>query len=166
MNMNPVIHLRAATNEDCSQIYKWRNRDEIIALSTTLKPVSWPEHVKWFNRSLKSKQCYIYIIIHHYVSIGKVRFDSVCDSISEISIYIISEYTGKGLGVTSIVQATAKIFKLIPELQTVVAFIRNENINSIRAFSKAGYVLDNSSLRRENHTVFSIERLSINANFL
>lgn len=156
--LDSPLYLRDATKDDCDLVYQWRNRHDIIALSSTLQSVSWPEHLEWFTRSLKSDKRFIYIIMFNSAPVGKVRFDLISEQTAEISIYIIKEYTGQGLGVRGILDATAKIFRLMPELQSIIAFIRNENTRSIRAFMKASYFPGKTTLYRANHTALSIER--------
>ena len=145
------IHLRPATPEDRDLVFGWRNIPEIIALGSSQKPVSALEHSDWFGSILRSRNCRLFIILLDDVPIGQVRFEIKENDHAEISIFLITGSTGRGLGAVSINKSCRLAFASFPEASCIVAFVRKNNVGSLRAFGKAGFKIDNIGSQRLNH---------------
>jgi RimJ/RimL family protein N-acetyltransferase/SAM-dependent methyltransferase len=132
--------LRPAIIDDVQQIFAWRNDPWIVSLSSSQKQVNWEEHVAWLQNVLTNNQ-HILLIIEPQLGVGAgiVRLDRIDEYQACITIYLLREFTGKGIGVRAIVEACLHGFILWP-IQTIHAHIRNENYPSISAFTKAGFV--------------------------
>lgn len=132
--------IRRATMDDLQRVYDWRNRPEIVADSTHGHYVSWQEHSRWFAHAIQGIDVLLYVI---EPDAGCLRFDleSYDEDAEEavISVYLLPEYRGKGLGVCSIYEGTREAFRYWP-INKVVANIRKGNRVSRHAFRKAGYV--------------------------
>ena len=148
---NSKIYLRLATPEDRDLVFEWRNKPEIIALGSSQKPVSALEHSDWFGLILTSTKCRLFIILLGSNPIGQVRFEINENDHAEISVFLITGYTGKGLGVLSINQSCKLAFTSFHEVSYIVAFVRKNNVGSLRAFGKAGFQVDNTGSQRTEH---------------
>ena len=136
------IHLRPAAPEDRDLVFEWRNKPEIIALGSSQKSVSALEHSDWFGLILRSTNCRLFIIVLDNNPIGQVRFEINENDHAEISIFLITGFTGRGLGVVSIIQSCRLAFASFQEASYIVAFVRKNNVGSLRAFEKAGFQAD------------------------
>jgi RimJ/RimL family protein N-acetyltransferase len=130
--------LRPLIYQDKELLFKWRNIPEIIRLSSSRKKVEEEEHSNWFNRTLTSDNTKIFIIEELKTPIGQVRFDRDGTGCL-ISIYLTPEHIGKGRGSDLVLMGIKKISETWKGLQWVDAYIRLENIRSIKAFEKAGF---------------------------
>jgi len=152
------IRLRPAAPEDCDLVFGWRNLPEIIALGSSQKPVGALEHSDWFGLILRSKNCRLFIILLNDVPIGQVRFEIKENNYAEISIFLITGFTGKGLGVISIIKSCGLAFASFPEASCIVAFVRRNNVFSLGAFRKAGFKIDNIGAQRLDHLRLNLAR--------
>ncbi len=105
--------------------------------STSQTPVTWEEHRAWFNHALNDPDHLIFIVVQGEEPIGQVRFDRR-DETAVISVYLVEDRTGKGLGVEAIRRGTQAAFKEW-NISKVVACIRQDNLHATRAFAKSGY---------------------------
>ncbi len=131
------IQLRPATFEDLARLLHWRNQPFYLKNSTSQSAVTLEEHHAWFTRALSNPDQLIFIVVQGDEPIGQVRFDRNKD-IAVISVYLIEERTGKGLGIDAVRRGTAAAFRQW-NLSRVIACIRRDNLHAARAFAKAGY---------------------------
>jgi RimJ/RimL family protein N-acetyltransferase len=78
------------------------------------------------------------IILHEGRDIGVLRFDRDTPATAVISIYLIPEMIGRGLGVAAIQHGCDRAFKAW-NISEVHAYTRSDNGPAIRAFEKAGF---------------------------
>lgn len=133
------LALRPAMLNDSSLLFTWRNLPEIVALSTTQRPVTWEEHTSWFAQTLRSDMRLLRFILWNGQPIGQVRFDRSGISACQVSIYLLPMFTGRGLGVIALRQACAEAFREW-KVTEIVAYIRSGNAHSLSAFARAGFV--------------------------
>jgi LmbE family N-acetylglucosaminyl deacetylase/RimJ/RimL family protein N-acetyltransferase len=139
--MTATISLRPARPDDMERIFQWRNNPFLLMRSTTQTTVTWEEHQAWFTRALNNPDQLIFIVVQGDEPIGQVRFDRNSDRNKElavISVYLVENRTGKGLGIDAIRRGTKAAFEQW-NLDKVVACIRQDNLHATRAFRKAGY---------------------------
>ena len=137
--MTKKVHLTAATLADKELVFLWRNDPWIVSLSTSKRQVSWSEHSDWFDKFLANEACSLYIIeTEGAEKCGAVRF-SKRDDEAEVSIYLLQQHTGQGLGVCALREACRQSM-LEMSINTIHAYILKTNISSSAAFSKAGFV--------------------------
>lgn len=146
-----ILGLRPASIHDCSLIFKWRNLPEIVALSSSQKSIGWQEHSTWFQSALASEKKSINVITLDDIPIGILRYELINAISAEISIYIISGYTGRGFGVFIINESCKNFFVSHQGLREVVAFIQADNCRSLKAFAKAGFQEDRQGSIKPKH---------------
>jgi RimJ/RimL family protein N-acetyltransferase len=119
-------------------IFRWRNDPFIVARSTSQKLVTWDEHCTWYEATLQRDDRLIYIAMKEGVPVGLARFDRV-DAIScVISVYLLEEFTGRGLGVETIRESCAAIFRQW-DIEQIIACVRCDNREGRSGFLKAGF---------------------------
>jgi LmbE family N-acetylglucosaminyl deacetylase/RimJ/RimL family protein N-acetyltransferase len=159
--MTDAITLRPARPEDMERIFHWRNNPFLMRRSTTQVPVTWEEHQAWFTRALNNADQLVFIVAHGHEPIGQVRFDRN-KKYAVISVYLVEERTGRGMGVEAIRRGTKAAFQEW-NLTKVIACVRHDNLYATRAFAKAGYAesKDDSGLCPPAHFTYSISRENI-----
>jgi len=133
------LTLRRIRSEDKKTLFQWRNLDEIVALSSTRRHITWEEHCLWFNKALEGSRCMVFLVEANSKPVGLVRFDAKETHGSTISIYLIPGETGKGRGAALIRGACIRAVSIWRRLQWVEARVRSDNYRSIKAFERAGF---------------------------
>ncbi len=133
-----IIYLMEAYEEDCELFYKWANDPDVRAASFSTDSIAWDEHVKWFREKLQDPNCAFHIVMDSKCRLlGQVRFE-LNDENAVINISIRSEFRGQRIGSLLILRAVDELFKR-KHISRVDAFIKLQNIRSIREFEKAGF---------------------------
>jgi len=145
-----ALSFRALEDNDRELLFEWRNIPEIISLSANQRPVSWAEHLAWFDKVISNARYYVAIISEGMRPIGQIRFEKTDENIAEIGIYLIPSSVGQGRGSYLISHATLLAKHKWPSLQYLQAIIRKDNIRSIKAFEAAAFEYDASDGRNQD----------------
>ncbi len=137
-----AFRLRDIEANDRELLFEWRNIPEIISLSSNQRSVSWAEHVVWFDKIVSNDRYYVKIITEEERPIGQVRFEMTDKTTAQIGIYLIPSSVGQGRGSRLIGEASALAKQKWPFIQHLHAYIRQNNLRSIRAFEAAGFKFD------------------------
>ena len=140
--------IRRATLGDMHIVFGWRNSPEIIADSTLQRVVPWEEHEAWFRETVLETKRLLWII-EPFAGTVRVDLDTRPEGI--ISIYVLPAFQGRGLGLTSLRDASAEAFKHWPDLHEILAFIYTDNERSIRTFGAVGYEQVSDALCPSGH---------------
>lgn len=139
----PKLSLRLARLGDMSLVYAWRNHPDIIELSLSRRVIPWSEHQRWFRETIVSRDTPFFLIEEAGVPIGILRFERPDERTAVISIFLMPDFTGQGKGVSAIrlgCEWAASHWGPID----VVAQVRSDNLRSISAFRKAGFLVRQS----------------------
>jgi RimJ/RimL family protein N-acetyltransferase len=131
------IALRLATQADCRQLLDWRNDPITVAMSLVAEPVSWENHVRWFESVLANPNRHLLVAEDTQIKYGTVRFDEVDDT-AEISITVSPDLRGQGVG-SKLLDAADVWAKNELGLDRIIAQIKANNPASIALFKKCGY---------------------------
>jgi UDP-2,4-diacetamido-2,4,6-trideoxy-beta-L-altropyranose hydrolase len=136
------MFVRVAVQEDCHDIFKWRNDKHSVKMFRNPEPVAIEEHERWFNKILlKHTNKYLFICLNQKnEKIGVVRFD-IKNNDAEISINIAPEMRGKGLGTDCLTETIIYSKKYLPNVALLIAKIKNINKASQKVFLSAGFNL-------------------------
>jgi RimJ/RimL family protein N-acetyltransferase len=135
------IRLVPAVPGDVHKLFELRNHPANIPLSESGKPIGWTDHEAWFARCLReSDRNSICLIQDRKETIGVVRFHREDAHTARVSIYLLPEATGRGIG-TRALQLACHDIAFRWNLQTIVASILADNKRSLVAFAKAGFSL-------------------------
>ncbi len=141
------ISLRPATQDDRRMIFDWANASATRAASFCSDPILWETHVAWYDGRLNDANCLYFIAIdHRQTAVGQVRFEIKGEE-AAISVGLDDSLRGRGYGVQCLELATDALFRST-KVARINAFIKPENIASLAAFTRAGYVFDSEALVR------------------
>ncbi|MDX1903375.1 MAG: GNAT family N-acetyltransferase [Thermonemataceae bacterium] len=144
-----MITLRRLREEDAKMIFEWRNSDFIKNLGSQQREVSWEEHKKWVEEAVQhTDNLIVFVIEVENKAIGQLTFKKAYENTYVISIYLLKEYIGQGLG-TKAINSGIEILSEKYENISVAAFVIKTNLHSQRAFEKANFIriLEAKSLR-------------------
>jgi len=154
----PKISLREVEEKDCRLIYQWANDSTTRQLSfTSSNSIAWPEHTQWFAQKLRDRNCLFYLILLGDIPIGQLRFEKNKDTQHEaiVSIGLGAEFRGKGYGESALRLGLEKVF-FGTAITIVHAYIKPENIGSLKAFERAGFVRLGQVVHNEHQAIHDI----------
>ena len=133
------ISLRPVLPDDREMIFEWRNTPFLVKLGSSGKTVTREEHYRWFeNILLNNKTTVLFIINVGCIPVGQVRFDLIEENIYRVSIYLIEEYTGRGIGPVAL-QKGVELIRRDDADKKFIAFIKRDNEASRAIFLKTGF---------------------------
>lgn len=144
-----VLKLRLVRSEDCRMIWEWANDPTIRSVSFSPEPISWESHSEWFSAKLQDPNCMFFVVLDpDEIPIGQIRYELKEDE-AVVSISLAPNQRGKGYGSQIIQLASQNVFEnTLVEL--IHAYIKPDNIASIRAFTRAGFSYSRSVEIRGN----------------
>lgn len=132
--------IELATEGDMLDVFKLANDPVIRKNSFSQEPIPFEEHEKWFKNKINSKDCVFYVIRNKkWELIGSSRFDK--DSRADlfvISVQLFNRYRGKGIG-RQLIKRTSSMVLKEKECTEVLAYVKQDNLISMRSFLRAGY---------------------------
>ncbi len=146
-----MLQYRKATRSDVDILFKWANDPKARNNSFKKEPIKYDDHVNWLYTKLNDNNSIILIFESDNVPIGVVRFQKEGESWT-ISINIDEKYRGKGNALEMLKKSACYFFSNCQE-DTINAFIKRENIASIKVFEKSGYKLHTSTFINNNESL-------------
>lgn len=132
------FRLRIASEADCGLVYKWANDPDSRKSSFSTDPISWKEHLLWFENKIQDPNSVLYIAQDvENEPLGIIRFD-IDGQYATMSINLDKRFRGRGMARVIINEAVEDLFANRPVFG-VNAFIRSHNTKSITAFEKSGF---------------------------
>lgn len=141
-----MLRVRFANIDDIKQVFELSNDEMVRKNSINKEKILWQNHVLWYEDRIKRTNEPFYVVEDENQNfIAQVRFDVKDENI--ISISLASEYRGKGL--------SAQIIKICSEKfnkRPVIAYVKEKNVPSLKAFLRAGYEKSgNKTINNENY---------------
>lgn len=134
-----MLTLRQVREDDCRLLWEWANDPQVRAAAFSSDPIPWEDHVEWFADKLNDPNCLIFVALNDQgTPIGQIRFDITDEQEAEIDVSIAGDRRGSGYGTLLLNQGVEEIFRTTP-IRIVHAFIKPDNVGSIRAFEKAKF---------------------------
>lgn len=134
------LTFRFAEGSDVELYFKWTNDPVVRENSFHQEPVSYREHVLWFEKKLKSQTCLMYLFLKENIPAGQVRIEQSGGE-NVIGISIDQNFRGQGLGAEMIRTACADYVKRHPG-EFITAYIKENNKSSYSIFKKAGFGIE------------------------
>ncbi|MDX9924604.1 MAG: bifunctional UDP-2,4-diacetamido-2,4,6-trideoxy-beta-L-altropyranose hydrolase/GNAT family N-acetyltransferase [Ignavibacteriaceae bacterium] len=145
-----VLYFRKATKEDSKNIYELSNEEIVRANSVNPEPIKWEYHQEWFNKRLKDKNYLFLLACDKDDNIaGQIKYD-IEKNKAVVGISISPDHRGKGYASKMLIKSTAILKELHSNTENIIAYIKEENISSIKSFEKAGYQLSGKEFINEN----------------
>ena len=128
---------RKAKKEDMKRVFDWSNDELVRQNSYNSEPIKLEEHEKWFYSKIKIKNNLFLIALYDGIEAGIVRYE-IKEGFTVVGISILKDFREKKLA-ASFLEMSAKEYFKIHEFP-VLAYIKEENIASVKSFENAGYV--------------------------
>lgn len=143
-----MLKVRLADINDMKRVFDLSNDEAVRKNAINKEKILWQNHVLWYEARIRKENEPFYIVEDENKNfVAQVRFDIKDENI--ISVSLTPEFRGKGL--------SAQIIKICSEKfnqKPIIAYIKEENILSLKAFLKAGYkkagnkIIDNENYIR------------------
>ena len=134
------FELRIANESDVKSIFELSNEDDVRENSINSEQIQWNNHVKWFNNKLNDED-YLILIAEDENNqfVGQVRYE-LKNNQADISISIAPDFRGLDLAAPMISDSAKFLFNNNENIEFILAYIKEINIPSIKAFEQAGYI--------------------------
>lgn len=132
-----TLTLRAATTDDATRLYRWRNDPVTRQMFRSTGLVEWHDHVRWLDKTLHDSDRMLLVAESSGEPCAVIRFDRLSTTGSaEVSVNVSPDFRGRGVGTETIRAGTAHALTVYTVVQ---ARVKAENEASIHAFTAAGY---------------------------
>ena len=139
-----IVSLREVRADDMTKVFEWLNDYNLRTYSTTYKPVSWLEHVKWVEKRLTEGTETFFVIAHDDKAIGVINLlkSNPIHRSAEFSIRIGNENDrGKGFGTEALKQLISYCWNDL-NLHRLSLSVISTNHHAIKSYIKAGFVFE------------------------
>jgi len=137
------MYIKEANKSHCDLLFNWTNDNEVRENSFNKGKIGYEDHVKWFNNILIEKDSYIFIAYIESIPIGQIRFD-MQGKMGIISYSVSKDFRGKGYGKNIIELLESKLKEENKNINTLIAYVKHENIPSQKIFEKLNYIKKDS----------------------
>ena len=142
------VVLRVVTDDDCYDLWVWRNHDQVRRWCFKSAPIAYEDHQSWFTKKVSDNTVDMYVAcLKTGEKVGQIRFEQETTEKASVHVNLNPEFFGRGLGNKMIRMGTAFFFEKHIWSCTVEAEIIQKNIVSIKSFQKAGYIFSRSEQR-------------------
>ncbi|MBI4396947.1 MAG: GNAT family N-acetyltransferase [Elusimicrobia bacterium] len=134
------MRLRPARWEDGENLRRWRNDPVTRRNSLNTGKIGLREHGAWLEKTLADKTSRLYIMEDsRRRPLGQVRVTSAAGRVGNVHLVVDPEVRGRGVGREAL-KIAASLVRRDLKVRTLVAHIKPENVPSVVAFLKAGFV--------------------------
>ena len=134
--INYSINFRKAKKEDVRLLFDWSNDTLTRQNSYQSEEIVFSDHEKWFLKKIKDNNSLLLIGTTNNIPVGLVRFD-IKEENTTIGITLDKNFRGKKLAPKLLTEASKIYFKDFTN--PILAYIKKENIASVKSFEKAGF---------------------------
>ena len=131
------FYIRKVKKQDMKKIFDISNDEEVRRNSFNSEKIVFDNHQKWFLNKLKDRNILFLVAQKDDEVFAQVRFEKDNEGYI-ISISLSSKVRGCGLGV-KILEKSLEYFKEKIGNEEIYAYIKKENISSIKIFEKIGF---------------------------
>lgn len=146
--LNQDLTLRPARRSDCDQVFHWRNAQGTRKYSLDPTPISYTDHLAWFEKTLNNPKRILLVGELRGEAIGILRYDLENGS-AKVSIYLVPGKYGHGYGPQLLCSGGEWLRTHYPQMRTMRAEVRAENQPSLAAFARAGFAPYLTVFRKE-----------------
>lgn len=139
--LSKPIALRPAVAGDCDSIWEWRNHALTRRFAKDPSEIPLEAHREWFAAVLGDTNRHLLVAEDGSGKVGVVRYDVAGDTAS-ISVFVDPQRHGQGLGSRLIDAGDVWIHANHASVRKVIAEVNSDNLASVGAFSRAGYVTE------------------------
>ena len=138
--INELIIIREIEERDKQKTFEWANDPVTRQNSFNSDPILFEQHSIWYDSKLNDNTAHYFVCEVDSKPAGLVRFDfNEDEQLFIVGITIDENYRGRKLAADFLSKTCCK-FKRIAS-NPIMAYIKEDNIASIRSFEKAGFKL-------------------------
>lgn len=130
-----LVEFKKASEEDAKNIFEWRSHPLVSHFSTD---INYDDHLQWMKSTLKNKNRDLLIGYQYERPLGVIRFDHETNR-SEVSIYMVPDCLGKGLGPYLLKAAEQWLRDHHQEIKIIEAKVHEDNKASHHLFQSLNY---------------------------
>lgn len=150
-----TLNIRQIRRDDARLLFEWANDPVTRSASFNSDPIEWETHVEWLINSINSVKRILYLIMDDETPVGTVRFDKEDKII--VGVTVAPDQRGKGYGARIIEHACSR-YSSENGFAEIYAYIKPDNLASIKAFEKAGFVyFDRGMCNNSKCKIFILE---------
>jgi RimJ/RimL family protein N-acetyltransferase len=128
-----MVLLRKTVPADRELLFEWANDPDTRSMSINGKPITWENHIAWFDRKLLDENTKMFILSDEETNIGQVRFEwKDCEWL--IGYSIAKKFRGRGLGKQILLAGIAQI-----EKGKITGYVKPANLASVKIFTDLGF---------------------------
>ncbi len=150
------ISHRKATTSDLDLYFDWTNDSDTRNNSFNIQVVDYQVHTKWFlNKILDKKSLLLVFENEEKNPVGQIRIEQKPTE-NIIGISIGKNFRGLGLAV-SMLEISCNVFFQEFHQNTIHAYIKKNNLASLKSFQKAGFEIINELLISDEQSYLLIK---------
>jgi UDP-2,4-diacetamido-2,4,6-trideoxy-beta-L-altropyranose hydrolase len=130
--------IRKASEADVEITWQWASDPLTRSMSYNAEPIAFEVHASWFRNKLEQKNVHYFIFEHERVPVAQIRFETQGNE-ALLSYSIAKDFRGKSLGAWVLSKGIKALKTQEPLLQTVVGFVKEMNVASIKSFEKLAF---------------------------
>jgi len=132
------VSLRRARVADCALYFAWTNDPVTRQSSFSTDPISYEEHVRWFEKKREDPSEHLLIAEIESRPLGQIRFTCKDDE-ALLSFSLAPDQRGQGLGLHLVRLGIRKLKSEYQQIDRFVGFVKRENLASCEIFRKLGF---------------------------
>lgn len=136
------LSMRSATINDARIIFELSNDYIVRANSINQNSIIWEDHLIWLNKKIIDDNYFIFLFFIENNFIGQVKFEIKNLEEATISISIEKSCRGRGLAGILLMRGIQRIYEEKKNIKRIDAYIKPNNIASLKSFIKAGFLYD------------------------
>jgi len=156
------IIIRKAEEKDTDLIFSFINENEIRKQSFNSNKIEYPVHLEWFKEKINSDDYLILVAEEKDTGefLGEIKYNRLDSKSILVGIFVNKKFAGKGLG-AKLLQLTTKPALQYFNTEEILAQIKKDNIPSIKAFTKAGYLFERETIIMDSNAVEMIYKTEV-----
>ncbi|NCP83747.1 MAG: GNAT family N-acetyltransferase [Flavobacteriaceae bacterium CG_4_9_14_0_8_um_filter_34_30] len=147
--MKPKITYRKITNKDIDLLFEWSNDELTRENSFNTNRIDYVEHQEWFLKKINNKNALYLISEVNNIPAALIRFDMEKD-FALMGINLDKKFRGKGLSFIFLNDCCILFFEKYK--LPIKAYIKDNNFASINIFLKAGFILEETIVYKNQKT--------------
>lgn len=156
LNLLMPLEFRKATLEDSRLLFDWSSDDLVRQNSFNSEQLIFENHNQWFTDKLKDENQLFLIAMVDNQEAGLVRY-SLGKNNAVVGISISKQFRGKQLAARFLVESAKVYFKT--NALPIFAYIKKQNIASIKSFENAGYsFLKETKVNDHDTVIYQLEK--------
>lgn len=153
------ISSRNATRDDLMMVYVWSNDELVRQNSYNSAPILFKDHINWFLKKIEDSQTLFLIIEVNNKPAGIVRFE-ISKLNTVVGIIVSKAYRGQNLASCFLKKGADVYFEKYEK--PILAYIKKENVASIKSFEKAKYIYFKQETMQGNRSfVYKLEKSNV-----